>query len=43
VERNVQDLIDNSPVKWVVDFKDEVLIEENDEYLKRYLTSSLQL
>ncbi len=34
---NLDELINNNSMKWVIDFKDIVLFEESEEYMKRFV------
>ncbi|CAD8170452.1 unnamed protein product [Paramecium pentaurelia] len=34
--KNFEDFFSTKPVKWVIDFKDNLHVKENDEYLKKY-------
>lgn len=35
IEMDLNTLIQNSPVPWVIQFKDQIHIEEKEEFLKR--------
>ncbi|CAD8167237.1 unnamed protein product [Paramecium octaurelia] len=40
--KKFEDFFSTKPVKWVIDFKDNLHVKENEEYLKKYYPSTIQ-